>query len=213
MSRSRNDFGRCARCGVVVARCFCAALVPEATDLRIALVCHYKEHHKTSSTARLIAHCCAGTTVHDWRGRGAPFSGPRLDDDTWLLFPGGEASPEDLPAGAQVIVVDGAWKQVGKIVRFAPGLAALPRVSVAVTEAKGPLLRRRVRRGGMSSAEAIAALLEARDQERAAAGLRRGLAAQIEAILASKGLSVERRQRQLRHSSRGAGVATPSDDG
>ena len=213
MGRSRNDHGRCEACWVQREHCFCAALVPGPVAVRLALVRHYKEQWKTSNTARIVAATCEGSTVHDWHGRGAPYDGPELGPESYLLYPDADMGPADVPDGATVVVVDGAWKQVGKMVRFAPGLARLPRVSVPVTEAASPLLRRRVRTGGVSSAEAIAVLLTARGDLAAADRLRAGLRAQAEAILASKGLSETVRNDQLRTSTRGEGVATPSDGG
>lgn len=213
MGRSRNDHGRCAACWVQVEHCFCAELHSGPVGLRLAIVRHYKEQWKTSNTARVVAATCDGASVHDWHGRGTPFEGPDLGGASFLLYPDAELGPADVPDGATVVVVDGAWKQVGKMVRFAPGLARLPRVSVPVSEAASPLLRRRVRTGGVSSAEAIAALLAARGEETSAARLRAGLKAQASAILASKGLSHATRNDQLRTSTRGEGVATPSNDG
>lgn len=85
---------------------------------------------------------------------------------TALLFPGGEgAAIPGSPAGEPprtLVVVDATWPQAEKMLRANPSLAALPRMSLAPSQASGyGGLRREPAPGHLSTLEAVALALAA----------------------------------------------------
>ena len=97
--RSRTDAdlpGRCPRCWLLTARCFCGELPRLRTDTRIVVVRHALETIKTSNTARLAGLVLENVEVVDYGVPGMPFEHEGLGlQGAWLLYPG---SAVPLPA-------------------------------------------------------------------------------------------------------------------
>jgi DTW domain-containing protein YfiP len=83
-----------------------------------------------------------------------------------LLFPGVESVPvaefsaQNLQRPLQLVVPDGTWRKVRKLLYLNPGLAALPRVTLARVPASRYRLRKAPMAGALSTIEAIAQALE-----------------------------------------------------
>jgi DTW domain-containing protein YfiP len=205
---------RCEGCGLRPRFCFCAGVRRARARAGLVVIRHYKEVWKTTNSGRLLALVLPGTPLVTWRGRGEPWAGlPPHPGPRALLFPAAPGAPEIAPEalvgrGASVVVLDGTWKQARKMARQIHGLSALPRLSLPPQGAplEGPLLRRRVVAGGLNTAEAVAALLEALGDADAGAAVREAHALQVARVLESRGVPPEQRAAQLAGSTRGAGI-------
>jgi len=86
------------------------------------------------------------------------FSDPRLEmPDTWLLYPGAPFPDPDSPRPAQLVVLDGSWRQARRMFLRVTALQRLPRLSLP-PPAEPPVhrLRRAAPAHAMATLEAIA---------------------------------------------------------
>ena len=125
-----------------------------------------REAEKSSNTARWAALLVPGCELRPWSGRrDAGVLGDVGRPGDWLLFPAESAGapvvrPE--PPPERVIVLDGTWRQVRRMLRALPAVQGLPRLSVA-PRAGGPRLRAAPSPNFLSTLEAVTgavALLE-----------------------------------------------------
>lgn len=152
------------------------ALEPRlAVRTRLLVVRHAHEAFKPTSTGDLVARCIPATRVVDWAHRGQAVE-LGLDAHTVLLFPPTSARPvaplEELRAGLhapQLVILDGTWRQASKMARHVPGLAALPVLTFPPVADDLPPLRGERREGGMPTALAVVAALQALEASPAAA--------------------------------------------
>ncbi len=127
--------GRCPRCALQLRVCACPLLVPLGIRTRFAVLRHVREAKKSSNTARWAALLVPGCELVRWSGR--PDAAQLRDfgaPGDWLLFPSESplASPALTgPPPERVLVLDGTWRQVRRMLRALPALQALPRLSVA----------------------------------------------------------------------------------
>jgi DTW domain-containing protein YfiP len=77
---------RCRVCGVPPTVCVCRDVVPERVETRVVIVMHHTERHKSTNTARLLAHAVEGAVI---RVRGLRDAPPGNDDGP----PGGAEGP------------------------------------------------------------------------------------------------------------------------
>ena len=124
----------CSRCRRAQSVCYCKHLTSIPTRTRIAFLQHTRERGVAIGTARMASLCLPNSELHvgvDWVG--SPALARVLGDPERppaLLFPGDDAIDitRDPPIGPiTLVVVDGTWRQVKKVVRSNPPLAALPR--------------------------------------------------------------------------------------
>ncbi|MBL8842826.1 MAG: DTW domain-containing protein [Planctomycetes bacterium] len=142
---------RCAGCGLIPARCLCAKLPRTELPWPLAIVQHGKEAGKPTNTARLVARVVANARLLPFARRGAPWSAAALgggDVERFVLFPAADARPLDRDWCAarrgrptELVLLDGTWRQAGRMVRRADGIATLPRVALP----PGPPSRWRIR--------------------------------------------------------------------
>jgi DTW domain-containing protein YfiP len=124
---------------------------------------HASEQHKTSNSARLAALAIKPLVITPYGERDKPLS-LSLPPKTWLLFPADEPnlpSPSDQPDA--LLVLDGTWAQVRRMLRRVEGLAALPRLSLPQPTLRGAFLRKSEQ--GISTFEAITEAIAAREGE------------------------------------------------
>ncbi len=129
-----------------------------------------------------------------------------LSDPRWqscLLFPGEQSVAvgrfaADYPTRPlQLIVPDGTWRKVRKLLHLNPELAALPRVTLATMTASRYRLRKAAMPGALSSIEAIVqALEEVEGQEGGFSQLLAPFEALIEGQIAAMGTATYQRNHQ-----------------
>jgi len=124
----------CSRCRRAQVVCYCRHLTSIPTRTRIVFLQHTRERSVAIGTARMASLCLPNSELYvgvHWVGThalaravGDPERPPAL------LFPGDAAIDivrEPPPGPITLVVVDGTWRQVKKVVRLNPPLAALPR--------------------------------------------------------------------------------------
>ena len=156
---------RCLRCLRPTTFCCCRDLAPVPTHTRVVILQHPREARLAICSAWLAhvalprseIHC--GVRFEQHREVQAAAAAPGAA----LLFPGAEATPIALAVAQPpqtLFVIDGTWPQAVKMLRENPSIAALPRISLAPTEAGAyGELRREPGPDTLSTIEAIALAL------------------------------------------------------
>lgn len=170
--RSRTDPslpGRCRACLLRVEWCVCPHLPRLSNRTHVVILRHFKEELKTSNSARLAKLMLERCTLVDVGGSCPPVDPALLSQErTWLLFPPsgvGETTtiqplPSPLPPVRTLVVPDGTWAQVRRMVRRLPGLAELPRLAMPGPQRASLRLRTPPSDWAMATIEAIAAALD-----------------------------------------------------
>jgi DTW domain-containing protein len=157
----------CRRCLRPTPFCLCAELPVVATRTRVVLIQHPREARLAICTAWLTRIALSNAELHTGVALDGqpPLSDVAADPGAALLFPGDGAIPAAARAADPpriLVVVDGTWVQVEKMLAANPRLAALPRISVAPDRPGGYRdLRREPEPEFMSTLEATAIALGA----------------------------------------------------
>lgn len=177
----------CAGCGLPESFCCCSTLQPAPCDLLLVLLLHENEPSRPSSTSRIIQQVVQGCKHYIWERRLPPEDLLELINNPtyqpWLLFPedrpvlAGRSRPFQRETGRTplVIVPDGTWKEVRKIVRKSPWLDHLPLLSFTPENPTRYKLRRNPDEEHLCTAETVAELLRATGNEAGADSLEQGL--------------------------------------
>ncbi|WP_242394264.1 tRNA-uridine aminocarboxypropyltransferase [Anaeromyxobacter oryzisoli] len=157
----------CRRCLRPTAFCVCAELPEIPTRTRVVLLQHPREARLAICTAWLTRIALPNSELHTGVALDArpPLSAIAADPGAALLFPG----PGAVPAAERakdppriLVVIDGTWVQVVKMLEANPRLAALPRIAVAPDRPGGYReLRREPEPEFLSTLEATAIALGA----------------------------------------------------
>jgi DTW domain-containing protein YfiP len=179
----------CLRCLRPRAFCVCAELRPVPSATRVVLLQHPREARLAICSAWLTRLALENAELH----RGVRLEEhPRVRElvrtpGAALLYPGHGAVPADqAPPPTALVVIDGTWPQSERMLRDAPSLAALPRVTLPPGLVSGYAgLRREPGPDRLSTLEAVALALGAleRDPDRfvpMVAAFRRSVALQLE---------------------------------
>ena len=123
----------CERCRRPRSVCFCADIVPIATQTRVLILQHPRERDVGINTARLARLGLAGAALRiDVDFREDPVVREVLAaGNAFVLFPGPEAidvETASFPSPITLVVLDGTWWQAQKLLKANPALAALPRL-------------------------------------------------------------------------------------
>lgn len=161
----------CPRCLRPEAFCVCAGLGPIPSRTRVVLLQHPREARLAICSARLTRLALANAELH----RAVELDGhPRVREllaapGTALLFPGADALPATALAATPprtLLVVDGTWVQVEKMLAANPAVASLPRVTLDGGHESGyGALRREPAAGHLSTIEAVAHALGALESD------------------------------------------------
>ena len=181
-----NDNPRCPTCGTHPHLCVCADLPVHAVRTRFVFVQHTQEACKPTNSARLACRMLDQASIVPW-SRPAP---PRFPEDSILLYPLPDATelrPSELTAGVTIVVPDGTWNQASKIAsvlgRFPLRRRILPMGDVStwgVRQASAP--------DRISSAQAVAMVLDLAGDHKAATGLASVLSEVGRRILSMRGI-------------------------
>jgi DTW domain-containing protein len=196
---------RCERCQLARTACLCPYRRELSCGLDLVLLLHHDEIFKPTNSGRLIADLLpANTFAFEWsRTEPAPELLRLLAQPERypvLVFPGGEGRTvhterPSLAPGRRLtlILLDGTWKQAGKMVRASPWLAHLPMMCLAESRPGTYAVRQAVRHGQLATAEAAAELLMVCGEVEAGETLRDYFAIFNEHCLATRGSRAPRR--------------------
>jgi DTW domain-containing protein YfiP len=186
-SRTPDDLaGRCRACYLPLAICPCAQLEPLHTDTEFVVLRHAREFTKTTNSARWAELALARCSVYDVDGdEDFPLDllqGPGVA----VLLPGGV--PVETLRPRRLVVLDGTWRQVRRMIVHRRPLRGLPVASLpgSVTW-EGPRLRRAPTEGHLATFEAIAEAvrrLEGKERGEAAARAHRLF---VQRVLSTRG--------------------------
>lgn len=200
---------RCPRCSLPPRWCVCDLLPPVATRLEVHVLIHRHEHHKPSSTGRLVARAVSGAACHVYQratrshpAAGFPVAAVTAGREPWILHPGGEPLPvadHDGAAGQPVILLDGTWRQAGEMLRACEGVGRCVRLPAAGAEPGRYWLRDQPAPDRLSTAEALLGVFRVRGEAEAERGLRLHFELHVFAMLLARGRR-EMAERYLGHS-------------
>ena len=194
-TRSKNAT-RCLKCRVHIQRCVCDFVPQVEVATRVVVVMHYREWHKTTATAPLMALAVPSCEIRLRGRRNKPFDDEGLADRerrSLVLFPSEDAevlTPELVgrdPRPITLVVPDGNWRQAARAVRREPALSGLQRVVLPKLGKTRYRLREEHHEDGLATYEAIAralGILEGLELQTALEGL---FEAMVEATLATRG--------------------------
>jgi len=196
----RSDQPRCEGCGVIVPRCICARLPRVALPFRLVVVQHGKERAKPTNTARLLPRVIERCTIVTYATHLRPWSPALLDagcdegtrDETrLLLYPDADATPLDRATVASwansphcLVVLDGSWRQAGRLARKADGVRELPRVTLPPGAPSRWTVRRAPRPEAVATFDAIVRVADLLHDRGTAAALARAWELLLDAQLA-----------------------------
>ncbi len=179
-----------------IERCVCAHVPKVDIQTRIVVVMHYREWHKTTATAPLMALAVPTCEIRLRGKQGSSFDASGLHDPerrAMVLFPSEDAqvlSPELVaadPRPVTLVVPDGNWGQASRAVRREPSLLALPRVTLPELGKTRYRLRSEPREEGLATYEAISRALGILEGPQLQAQLDRLFDAMVESTLLTRG--------------------------
>ncbi len=178
--------GRCKRCYLVEAWCLCACVPTVQTRVGLTVLRHFLETPKSTNTARIAALALPRCEVVEFQEPNAALDA-RLAQlkDAWVLFPGEGAAPEGAPAN--LVVLDGTWRQARKMMKKIPALARMPRYPLSPPVRARQRLRQSPHPENRSTLEAIADALSALESPEAGEQLLRLHELLVERTLRARG--------------------------
>jgi len=186
--------GRCPRCAFPPEACLCPAIPRLTTPFRFLILRHASEIPRMTNSGRWAALALEGAVIHD-HARGAEPSDEvvaRLlgEPPAVLLFPT-TGAPVPAVRPRTIVVPDATWSQARRMVQRLRPLQTLPRLPLPAPPPPASelaVLRRSTVAGGMTTLEAIAAVLALLGEPEAAAALRVLHATALERTLRLKGM-------------------------
>ncbi|MBI3271541.1 MAG: DTW domain-containing protein [Planctomycetes bacterium] len=175
MELARSICPRCRRPGSV---CYCAHLTPLQSATRVLILQVPREARVPIGTARIARLCLPGAELRigmDFQDD--PVVQAALRCSPYLLYPGPKAlelAEARLERPLTLIVVDGTWRQVRRLLTRNPSLARLPQLRFTPPRPSAYRIRREPAPDYVATIEALAHVLGALegDPERFAALLR-----------------------------------------
>jgi DTW domain-containing protein YfiP len=170
--------GRCQRCLILEAHCVCELVgAPQPSEPQVLIVRHHWEAFKSTGTARLAGLALSNLRIVDMVAENpAPVRALLAElEGAWLLYPGAAPTRAGKPSPPPhtLVVLDGTWRQTGKMLRRLPELSRLPRFSLgpAPDAEQRDRLREPPRQGARSTLESIADALAELDSAECGARL------------------------------------------
>jgi DTW domain-containing protein YfiP len=203
---------RCPRCSLPPRWCICDAIPSVDTHLRVHVLIHHHEHHKPSSTGKLIARVVAGTNCHIYQreSRLSPASGLPSEtlvqgSELWILHPNGEPLPAAAAASAadprspHMLLLDGTWRQAGEMLHAVEGMGRCVCLPEPTAEPSRYWLRDQREPTHLSTAEALMGVFKAMGDSAAELRLKLHFELHVYATLLARGRR-EMAERYLGHS-------------
>src|SRR5262245_59783258 len=171
--------GLCERCWQRIGTCLCADIGRVANRTEVLILRHAKEIWRTSNTARIASLALERCEVIEvgMRDDDRDRFEQRVRDalaqpgKSYLLYPGPVTAipraeeTKETKEPIRLVVPDGSWRQARRMLQRVPGLAELPRISLAAPKDTALRLRRPSVADGLSTIEAIARALGAIEGE------------------------------------------------
>lgn len=186
---------QCPRCLRPISHCLCALIPSLDSRTRVLLLQHPSEVNHALNTARLAAlglinaQLVVGEVFEDLAGLLNP-----MGYQARLLFPGDDAQPLQPSAPSDtpllLVVPDGTWRKVRKMLYLNPLLAALPRVALSAQGVSRYRLRKAPGPGALSTVEAVAQALQILEAPTSYAALLKPFDALIEGQISAMGTAV-----------------------
>jgi DTW domain-containing protein YfiP len=158
----------------------------------VDVLIHHREFNRPTSTGRLINRVIPASRSHLFRRETPPDRATIVSPERrlWILHPRGEPLPagED-PAGLQVLLLDGSWREAARMTQAVGTWGRLVRLPEA-----GPgryHLRTHVHDGKYSTVESLVMLLAALGLDQAAEKLRLQFELHVYAGLRTRGAKVK----------------------
>ncbi len=183
-----NHSPRCPRCQLPPRWCICEGIRPVDCPVKVDVLMHHMEQWRPSSTGHLIRRFVPTSTVHVYRRERGLERSEIVDPakTLWVLHPLGEPPPTDTPpAGLQVLLLDGTWRQAGDMMRAVEGWGR--RVSLPMTGESRYWLRTQAGEGKFCTAEALVFLLQVLGLAKEHAALKLQFELHVYAGLCSRG--------------------------
>ena len=213
MGRSvvRAGAARCPGCSLPPRWCICDAIPPVDTHLHVHVLIHHNEHHKPSSTGKLVARVVAGTNRHIYKresrffpASGFPAETLPLGSDLWILHPNGEllpaaAAPTADPRSPHILLLDGTWRQAGEMLHAVEGMGRCVCLPEPTAEPSRYWLRDQREPTHLSTAEALMGVFKAMGDSAAERRLKLHFELHVYATLLARGRR-EMAERYLGHS-------------
>lgn len=153
----------CYRCFRPNHHCVCGLIAPFRAHVNTLILQHPNERKKYYSTAKLLVSAVENSRIL----RGVEFCPSRLKDllsgqECYLLYPSATASDcseISLSTNNTVIVIDGTWREAGKIIFRNTFLKDLPQLSFKQQLQSEYHIRKQPKPGCLSTIESVAHLL------------------------------------------------------
>ena len=201
MGRSvvRAGAARCPCCSLPPRWCICDAIPSVETQFRVHVLIHHHEHHKPSSTGKLVARVVAGTNCHIYNreSRFFPASGFAaetlpLGSELWILHPNGEplpaaAAPAADPRSPHILVLDGTWRQAGEMLHAVEGMGRCVCLPETTAKPSRYWLRDQREPTHLSTAEALMGVFKAMGDSAAERRLKLHFELHVYATLLARG--------------------------
>ncbi len=183
---------RCAGCRFTPRWCICAGLEEVECSLQVDVLIHQREFWRPTSTGRLINRVMPASRAHLFRRDTRPDrEAVVLPKRTlWILHPRGEPLPAGAaPAGLQVLLLDGSWREAARMAQAVAPWGRLVRLPEA-----GPSrnrLRSQEQAGNYSTIESLLFLFAALGLDEAEVRLRRQFELHVYAGLRNRGAKAQ----------------------
>lgn len=159
-----NQRRQCPRCLRPQSVCLCPSLGHCVSRHRVTILRHPSEAKSAKGTAHLcslvLEKCTLVDGETDWDFADLRASLDRGNRPVWLLYPGEDATPlESLGCDCQpghLLVLDGTWKKVHRMLQLNPWLQSLPKVSFGELPQGNYQIRKARRADSLSTLEAVA---------------------------------------------------------
>lgn len=183
--------GRCPRCYVMSAHCLCAEIPRVDNRTEIVVLRHAFETSKSTNTARTAALALSRLRIIEWETRAPPDVDGLLATlgAVWLLFPGESSIGPSAHRPDALIVLDGTWRQVRKMLKAHPALLRLPKLALPPSTGSVRRLREAPAADARSTLESIAHALSLIEGEAVGAPLERLHALMVDRVLRARGMA------------------------
>lgn len=155
---------KCSRCDYILANCICSALAPIANQVNVLCIREKSERDHAKNTAKLIPLLFNNAKLVDSDQDDINHILSEYGiDNSLLIYPDETAVNLDeiaTPNNYQnIIVLDGSWKKVFKLLKQFPMLNNYQKVSINLQTATQYSIRKAPRADSMSTLEATASVI------------------------------------------------------